>query len=173
MHQMRRIYLIGFMGSGKSTTGKKLASSLSWSFFDLDKRIEELAGMKIPEIFSEKGESFFRTIESETLRDLASETNAVISTGGGTPCFDNNMNFMLGSGLTVYLRLTTGQLKNRLANSSKARPLISNIGKDELEDYIHKKLNEREKWYTKAAITVDGYETDIPALHSLVKKWVQ
>jgi shikimate kinase len=173
MYPLSKIYIIGFMGSGKSTTGKKLASRLSWSFIDLDKRIEETAGIKIPEIFSEKGESFFRTIESETLRNLVSETNAVISTGGGTPCFDNNMDFMLGSGLTVYLRLTAAQLKNRLVNSSKARPLISNIGKDELEDYIHKKLNEREKWYTKAAITVDGYETDIPALYSQVKKWIQ
>jgi len=173
MYRLSKIYIIGFMGSGKSTTGKKLASCLSWSFIDLDKKIEETAGMKIPEIFSEKGESFFRTIESETLRDLVSESNTVISTGGGTPCFDNNMDFMLESGLTVYLRLAAGQLKNRLVNSSKARPLISNIGKDELEDYIHKKLNEREKWYTKAAITVDGYETDIPALYSLVKKWIQ
>jgi shikimate kinase len=161
------------MGSGKSTTGKKLAYRLSWSFIDLDKRIEEVAGMKIPEIFSEKGEAYFRTVESETLRDLTSETNAVISTGGGTPCFDGNMDFMLGSGLTVYLRLTAGQLKTRLIKSSKARPLITNIGKDELEDYIQKKLNEREKWYKKAAITVDGYETDIPALHSMVKKWIQ
>jgi shikimate kinase len=83
------------------------------------------------------------------------------------------MDFMLGSGLTVYLRLTAGQLKTRLIKSSKARPLITNIGKDELEDYIQKKLNEREKWYKKAAITVDGYETDIPALHSMVKKWIQ
>ena len=173
MYQHSKIFLIGFMGSGKSTTGKKLASRLNWSFIDLDKKIELVAGMKITEIFSEKGESYFRTIESETLRGLSQESNAVISTGGGTPCFNDNMDFMLGSGLTVYLRLTTGQLKERLVASSKARPLIADIGKDELEDYIHKKLNEREMWYTKAKITVDGYETDIPALYSLVKKWIQ
>lgn len=173
MYEHSKIFLIGFMGSGKSTTGKKLASMLNWSFIDLDRRIEEVAGIKIPEIFSEKGESFFRSIESQTLRNLASEMQTVISTGGGTPCFDDNMDFMLGTGLTVYLRATPEHLKDRLVKSSKARPLIDNIGKDELEDYIHKKLNEREKWYTKAEITVDGNETDIPVLYSLVKKWIR
>jgi shikimate kinase len=173
MYRKCKIFLIGFMGSGKSTTGKKLASMLDWSFFDLDREIEEAAGMKIPEIFSAKGESYFRTIESESLRNLSSVGQAVISTGGGTPCFDGNMEFMLKTGLTVYLRLTPRQLKNRLAGSSKARPLIENIERDKLEDYITKKLNEREMWYAKAVITVDGYETDIPTLHTLVKKWIR
>ncbi|MDP4222181.1 MAG: shikimate kinase [Bacteroidota bacterium] len=172
MNRRTKIFLIGFMGSGKSTTGRKLASCLSWSFIDLDKRIEEKAGMKIPDIFSERGESWFRGIESEALRNVNSETKTVISTGGGTPCFGNNMEFMLENGLTIYLRLTPEQLEKRLGGSSTIRPLLTDVNRDDLGKYIQNKLGERERWYQRADITVDGYETDIPGLCSLVRKWI-
>jgi shikimate kinase len=136
------------MGSGKSTTGKKLASHLNWSFIDLDEKIEQSTGMEIRDIFSEKGEAFFRKIESDTLKGMASESNAVISTGGGTPCFGDNMDFMLRTGLTVYLRMTPARLKSRLAGTSERRPLLKDIGKNGLQEYITAKLAEREKWYS-------------------------
>ncbi|NMC36872.1 MAG: shikimate kinase [Bacteroidales bacterium] len=171
MHPGRKIFLIGFMGSGKSTTGRKLAACLGWSFVDLDERIEERAGMKIPEIFSEKGETWFRKLESSVIRDLEHITDLVVSTGGGAPCHDDNMDFMLGSGLTVYLKLTPEQLKSRLQNSKTERPLLKKINEDDLADFITRKLMEREKWYSRAAITIDGFETDISSLISLVRQW--
>jgi shikimate kinase len=173
MHQATKIFLIGFMGSGKSTTGKKLASHLNWSFIDLDEKIEIMTGMKIKNIFSEKGETFFRKVESETLHGIVSETNTVISTGGGTPCFGDNMDFMISNGLTIYLTMTPARLQSRLADSSDHRPLLKDIGKEELKEYIARKLSEREKWYSRAEIIVDGFNTDFSVLYSLVKKFIK
>jgi shikimate kinase len=173
MHKATKIFLIGFMGSGKSTTGRKLASHLNWSFIDLDEKIEQKTGMEIRDIFNEKGEAFFRSIESETLKGMESERNAVISTGGGTPCFGDNMDFMLRTGITVYLRMTPARLKSRLAGTSENRPLLKNINKTELLEYITAKLAEREKWYSRAEIIVDGFKTDFSALYSLVKKLIK
>ena len=111
MPKSRVVYIIGFMGCGKSTAGKKLASVLNWSFIDLDRKIEAHAGMTIPEIFSKHGESFFREVESEVLRSFQTLSEVVISTGGGTPCHGDNMDFMTETGLTLYLKMTPGQLK--------------------------------------------------------------
>jgi shikimate kinase len=163
------IYIIGFMGSGKTTTGRKLASCLGWSFIDLDKKIEEFTGESIPEIFSRHGEIYFRDIESKVLRSLQFYSNIVISTGGGTPCHDDNMDHMLESGLTVYLKLTPGQLENRLSNSSTERPLIKGLDKEKLKEFIEEKLAFREKWYNRARIIIEGINPDISLLHSLVK----
>jgi shikimate kinase len=173
MHKANKIFLLGFMGSGKSTTGKKLASHLKWTFIDLDEKIENITGMKIRDIFSEKGEAFFRRTESEALQGMASESNVVISTGGGTPCFGDNMDFMLRTGLTVYLRMTPARLKSRLADSSDHRPLLTDIGKEDLEEYIAGKLSEREKWYSRAEIIIDGFNTDFSVLYSSVKKLIK
>jgi shikimate kinase len=159
------------MGSGKSTTGKKLASRLNWSFLDLDEKIEKLTGMTIPDIFSMKGESYFRKVESEALHGAASESNEVISTGGGTPCFYDNMNFMLSHGLTIYLKLTPAQLESRLSNSTYERTLLNDLNKKELQEFIIRKLAEREEWYNRAEIIVDGFDTDISGLYSLIKNW--
>ena len=115
MVKSQKIYIIGFMGSGKSTAGKKLASLMGWTFVDLDKKIEEFAGKSIPEIFAQDGETSFREIEAKILRSLNSLKNTVISTGGGTPCYSDNMEYMLDTGLTLYLKLTPGQLKSRLS----------------------------------------------------------
>jgi shikimate kinase len=173
MQKASKIFLIGFMGSGKSTTGKKLASHLKWSFIDLDEQIENLACMKISDIFSQKGESYFRQIESEALRKTVSESKTVISTGGGTACYGDNMEFMLANGLTVYLKMTPDRLKTRLSESSGERPLLKNIDKKKLSDFIAQKLTEREKWYSRSEIKIDGFNTDISDLYSLIKNWIQ
>jgi len=169
MLNIHRVYIIGFMGSGKSTAGKKLASLLGWSFIDLDKRIEKQAGKTIPEIFSQQGEDYFRNVEAEVLKNLISQTNTVISTGGGTPCHGDNMDYMLETGLTLYLKLTPGQLKSRLSESTGKRPLIKDLDEDSLLGFIEEKLTLREKWYNRAEITVEGINLDIRLLHSLVK----
>ena len=163
------IYIIGFMGSGKSTAGRKLASLLGWSFIDLDKRIEEHTSKTIPEIFSQKGEDYFRSIEAQLLRDLMSCTNTVISTGGGTPCHGDNMDFMNEHGLTVYLKLTPAELNSRLSQSNGERPLIKDLEKGNLLSFIEEKLSIREKWYKRADITLGGIDLDIKMLLSLVK----
>ena len=172
MQQTSKIFIIGFMGSGKSTRGRHLASSLGWAFIDLDKKIEAMAGMTIPDIFSKKGETYFRRIESEALASTVSESKTVISTGGGTPCFGDNMDFMLANGLTVYLRVTPAMLLTRLAKSPEKRPLLKDFNKTEMSDYITVKLAEREKWYCRADITVDSIITDDSEFYSLIKSCI-
>ena len=163
------IYIIGFMGSGKSTAGKKLASLLGWAFIDLDNNIEEFAGKTIPEIFSQNGEEYFREIEALLLRKIESHTDTIISTGGGTPCHSGNMDFMLSTGLTIYLKLTPGQLKSRLLKSKGERPLIKDLEPHNLQAFIEQKLADREEWYEKSDITIEGIDIDVNLLLSLVR----
>lgn len=165
----RKVYIIGFMGSGKTTAGKKLAAVLGWPFFDLDKKIEEKAGKSIPDIFSQDGENYFRVIESEALKTIEYETDVVLSTGGGTPCFSDNMDFMLKTGLTVYLKLEPLQLLSRLYGSKGERPLIKNLKREELLVFIEEKLHFREPFYNRAEITIEAIDADIKSLSSIVK----
>lgn len=168
MAKKRLIYFIGFMGSGKSTAGKKLAASLGWKFIDLDRKIEETEGKTIPEIFSLHGEEYFRQVEAGVLKSLGSLTETVVSTGGGAPCHGDNMEFMKKTGLTVYLKLTPDQLTTRLLESSAERPLIKNIPDEKLKEFIEKKLSIREKWYKMAAIIIEGTNLDINLLRTLI-----
>ena len=163
------IYIIGFMGSGKTTAGKKLASLLGWSFIDLDNKVEEHTGKTIPEIFLQNGEAFFRTTETGLLKELRSHTNSVISTGGGTPCYSDNMDHMLKTGLTLYLKMTPDQLKSRLSESKGERPLLKDLDQERLQSFIEEKLADREKWYSQSEITVEGINLDINKLRLLVK----
>lgn len=165
----RIIYIVGFMGSGKSTMGRRLASLMGWQFLDLDDRIEEITGKTIARIFSEDGEEEFRKTESETLKSLANVTNTIISTGGGTPCHSGNMDHMLETGITVYLKMTPGQLASRLGGSSGERPLLKNIPDEELLSFIGKKLSDREQWYSRARIIVDGLNPDPGLLASMIE----
>lgn len=168
-----KLYLIGFMGSGKTTTGMRLARHLNWSFFDIDKEIERKAEMKISDIFRLKGESVFRKLEAETLSETKSLTKAIISTGGGTPCFEGNMEFMTCNGLTVYLKASPVQLMKRLENSKGERPLLNEIPKDQLQNYITAKLSEREIWYSKAEIVIDSNNTTFQQLCTMVKSLIR
>jgi shikimate kinase len=169
MTDRKLIYIIGFMGSGKSTAGRKLASILGWSFIDLDKKLEEFTGNTIPELFSVYGEEHFRKVESEVLKSVGNQLNTVISAGGGTPCHSDNMDYMIETGLTIYLKLTPVQLKGRLNGSKEKRPLIMNLDNGSLLGFIEEKLSVRKKWYERAEIIVDGINLDISMLKSIVK----
>jgi shikimate kinase len=166
---VKRVYLIGFMGSGKSTAGKKLAGKLGWDFIDLDAEIEKNEGRPVRRIFSEKGEDYFRELESKTLRNLQTLKDSVISSGGGTPCFLNNLEFMKQTGKVVYLKMKPSQLKKRLEQGIEERPLLKEKSGDELVKYITKILAEREKFYLDADLIVDGMSLDI---NDLCKKLI-
>jgi shikimate kinase len=169
MHGKNLVYIIGFMGSGKSTAGKRLATTLGWSFIDLDRKIEEVASKTIPEIFSQEGEDRFRSLETEVLRSLKSQVRTIVSTGGGTPCHGDNMEFMLKTGVTVYLKMSTSQLVSRLLGSTGDRPILKNVPDNKLYDFIDEKLTVREKFYNKANIVVEGINLDINNLQSIIK----
>jgi shikimate kinase len=170
--QKDKLYLIGFMGCGKTTAGKKLAAVLDWDFIDLDKVIEQKAGLTIAEIFFVHGEEYFRKLESETLKELGNESGSVISTGGGAPCFGDNMDFMINTGLTVYLKLSPSQLKSRLVDSKTERPLIKTIDKENLLGFISDKLAQREQFYGRADLTIDCFDLDVQNLFNTVKPFI-
>lgn len=163
------VYLIGFMGSGKSTVGKKLSKRLGFIFKDLDKAIEQTEGRSVSKIFSEEGEAYFRNIESEVLRESSKNSGIVISCGGGTPCFNENMEYMNKTGQTVYLEMTAAALMSRLRNSRIKRPLIAGLDDRELDQFIKKNLGEREKWYRESKYITDGLNPDIIQLSSLLQ----
>lgn len=150
-----RIYLIGYMASGKSTVGRELAKMLRCSFVDLDEFIEDQFGKTIADIFAEHGEDFFRHCESEALRDVALlHDSCVIATGGGASCYYGNIDFMNADGTTVYLRLEVATLVSRLIND-KTRPLVRDKSPYDLNNYILSALNLRRKFYEKAQIVLD------------------
>lgn len=157
------------MGSGKSTVGRKLANRLKMNFIDLDARIESVEDRSIADIFSVDGEDYFRKIESEVLRSDISSTGTIISCGGGTPCFHDNMEYMNNTGLTVYLTMDAAALVSRLKGSKKKRPLIAQLDDNELSEYVSRTLEAREKWYNKARFKVSGLSPDIIQLSSLLQ----
>ncbi len=150
------IFLVGYMGSGKSSFGKKLALKLHLQFLDLDSYIEEQSQTSITEIFDKKGEAHFRSLEHEAIKKLTEENNLIIATGGGTPCFYANMDLMNKYGITVYLQGTVELLVSRLAKSKKERPLLKNKTEEELKNFIAKSLLDREIFYAKSKYIMDA-----------------
>jgi shikimate kinase len=157
-----RIFLIGFMGSGKTHWAKQLASQMKIPFFDLDSVIEEKEGKTIAQLFAAHGEEAFRIKEKETLEQLIDEyPSMVLSTGGGTPCFFNNIERMKKYGVVVWLNTHVEILLSRLMKEKETRPLIKNLADDDMRAYIVRKLNERRMYYEQADITIDN-ENSIP-----------
>ncbi|MCX7991299.1 MAG: shikimate kinase [Proteobacteria bacterium] len=156
---MEKIYLTGFMGSGKTSTGKVLSKNLDYDFLDMDEILENREGISIKDIFAKNGEEYFRIKERELLLELSQRDKTVISTGGGVPCFFDNMDIMKKTGFVVYLRLTGKELLNRLKifDEKDKRPVI--IGKDETK--ILSLLNEREKFYLQAHFIIDCDQKEI------------
>lgn len=160
LHHMK-IFLIGYMGSGKTTLGKILAEKLELPFVDLDHEIERAMGKNIPAIFDEEGEESFRKSEKEMLgRIIAQNENFVMATGGGTPCYFKNMELMKKSGTTIYLQVSLKELVKRNYNARELRPLLRGMNELELQSFIHDHLRDRISFYKKANITIKEGEID-------------
>ncbi|KMQ71824.1 shikimate kinase [Chryseobacterium koreense] len=150
------ISLIGYMGSGKSHISKLLSQEMDLKLIDLDKEISLQYKMPVSEIFEKKGELFFRRAEREKLEEiLAKEKNCVLSVGGGTPAYYNNMEIINQNTESVFLRTSVGTLANRLARQKSRRPIIAKINDDDLPEFIAKHLFERNHFYSRAKFTVD------------------
>lgn len=168
-----RIFLVGFMGSGKTTLGKQLARKLGYRFIDQDDYIEETSGFTIAEYFAKHGEQAFRKYEHEALKNLLELDNVVISTGGGAPCFFNNIDIMNENGLAIYLRMKPEVLKSRLKHAQAERPLIKGKTEEELLEFIKSKLTEREPFYLKAKHVIESMDLKSEDLHQLVSYYME
>ncbi len=160
-----KIVLIGYMGSGKSSVGEKLAAVLGFPFKDLDSVIEKQEGCNITEIFSKKGEIYFRKIENAVLKKTLSKTgNLVLATGGGTPCYADSMSFMAEQEnvVTVYLKTPLDVLSKRLFHEKSKRPLVAHLkSEEELNDFIRKHLFERAFYYNQANVIIENGSENI------------
>lgn len=150
-----KIYLIGFMGSGKSHWGRKLSASMNIPFFDLDDVIVLREGQPISEIFAEKGEEYFRLLEKDTLVNLTENHESfVLSSGGGTPCFFGNIDYMKENGKVIWLNTATHVLIERLLKEKQHRPLLKDIPDEDMKSFIIKKLHDRKMYYEQAHLSL-------------------
>jgi Shikimate kinase len=147
---MRNIFLIGYMGCGKTTIGRLLADDLGMQFVDLDTFIETRFHKTIDALFQEHGEDRFRTIEMNALKEIAQFENIIVSTGGGAPCFFNNLEMMKENGTVVYLKASVDELLKRLWVGKYKRPLLKEKNKEEMSEYITTTLEKRESFYSQA-----------------------
>ncbi len=167
-----KLILLGYMGSGKSAVGKKLAETLQFDFLDLDSEIEKAEDNSISEIFETRGEIYFRKREAEILNRITSEEKSlVLATGGGTPCYGNTMENLLAKNnlITIYLNVPLDVLTERLSKEAKQRPLIAHLEKKEdLNDFIRKHLFERAYFYNRAELTIDAEDKSVEQLVRMI-----
>ena len=152
LQSMGSIFLIGYMGSGKTSVGKRLARKLGLQFIDMDCFIENRYRKTVSQLFAEKGEDEFREIERNVLTEISGFENVVVATGGGLPCFYDNMDRMNASGLTVYLKVSEKELAERLNANKRNRPLIKDKNKEEIQRFIAETLARREFFYNQASV---------------------
>jgi shikimate kinase len=164
-----KIYLVGYMGSGKSTVGKQLAEMLGIKHIDLDWFFEETYKISVHHFFGKYDENAFRQIENQLLKKTSTLDNSVISTGGGTPCFHGNMDIINQNGISVYIRMHPDSLFKRLKNSKRNRPRISHLSDEGLMQRINDDLKVREKFYQMAQLEVMGEDIDVNKLAEDIK----
>ena len=164
-----KVYLIGFMGSGKSHWGRKLSASLNIPFFDLDDVIVMREGKPITEIFANQGEEYFRLLEKDTLINLTESHDAfVISSGGGTPCFFGNIDYMKEHGKVIWLNTSTQVLIDRLLKEKKHRPLLMDIPDEDMKSFIIKKLHDRKMYYEQAHLSLHEEELSLEQIKEAI-----
>lgn len=165
-----RIYIIGYMYSGKSTIGKKLARALGFDFVDTDDLFEAKYHLSIPVFFEKYGEKLFREFEKEILLSTHNLQNTVISTGGGTPCFGENMAFIKKSGISVCLEPDIDTIMSRLHFSKKERPILSKMPKEELQSFILNQIETRNIFYKQADIIVPAKDVNVEKLRVKIEE---
>lgn len=166
--QEKRVFMVGYMGVGKSTSGARLAKLMGLPFFDTDAVLREQHGGSITQLFEEHGEPAFRIMEREVLHTLVRDhQQALISTGGGTPCHGDNMDFMRAQGTVIYLQMPAHELVRRLEGRADQRPLIAGVSAEALPAFVTRHLAERESVYSQAHITVDARHFDLDRMKSV------
>lgn len=164
-----RVFLIGFMFSGKSTVGKKLASIMNYQFIDTDRYFEEKYKISILDFFEKFGEEMFRKFEHDILKELVVKDNVIISTGGGLPCYNNNIDLINDEGISIYLEMPFKAIINRQKNSKQKRPLLQNKTQEEIEEYLKALLTQREPIYKKSKITIDAKNVNFSDLKEVIE----
>lgn len=168
-----KLVLLGYMGCGKSTIGKELARLMRLRFMDLDDYIEEKEQLTIKSIFEAKGEIYFRKIEAFYLKELVNDTLFdIISVGGGTPCFGENMEVINSNSVSIYLRANIPTLYSRLKDEQEKRPLIKTIGLEKLKEFIGKHLFERGFFYNRAEKTIAVDDKPIDEIVSEINEYL-
>jgi shikimate kinase len=165
-----KVFLIGFMGSGKTHWGRIWAAKSGMTFFDLDARIEKAFKMEILDIFEKKGEEKFRELERYHLRKFEHEKNFLLACGGGTPCFSDNIEWMKTQGIVFYLKAKAQLILEQVMNETEQRPLLRKINPSELLFFIQKKLREREPYYSKADFTLNVEDLNEDSLSMILQR---
>jgi shikimate kinase len=166
---MARVFLIGFMGSGKTFLSKRLAQAMNFNLIDLDKYIEEKYFSTVPQLFEKYGEAGFRERERVALAEVSQIENVIVATGGGAPCFFDNMQRMNNAGLTLYIKVPETVIVDRLIHSKHKRPLVDGKSKQELEEFVSAKIVEREEFYLQAKAIINPIEQSIDEIVSLIE----
>lgn len=170
---MSPVFLIGYMGSGKTTLGRGVEARAHKTFIDLDEFIEEQTDMPIKEIFARQGEEGFRIIERDYLRKLALREDILIACGGGTPCFFDNIDIMNRQGVTVWLDASVDKLHRRLSEAKSLRPLIAGLDDDQLRAFITESLDSRRPYYSQAKYRFDADNLDtVEELKSSIDRFI-
>lgn len=168
IHLPLKIFLIGFMGSGKSHWGRIWADKLKLKFFDLDTRIEKAFRMKITDIFEKKGENKFRELERYHLRKFENKKNFLLACGGGTPCFSDNLEWMKSQGKVFYLKADPEAILDKVIRETEQRPVLKKIDSTELLHFIQKKLIEREPYYSGADLVLNVKDLNEDSLSAIL-----
>ena len=167
---MDRIYIVGYMGAGKTTAARHLASHLGWEVVDTDALFEEKFKISVCDFFNKYDEPLYRKLESEVLKSTESLENVVISTGGGTACYFDNMEWMNQHGLTVFLRISQKAVVDRLLHAKRKRPLAEGKSEAELTEFVQRHYTSRLPYYEQAQITVKAEDLDLEGLVRLIEK---
>jgi len=166
-------FFIGFMGCGKSAIGKQLAHKLNYKFIDLDELIILKTNSSIPDFFDKYGEEEFRKKEYDLLRKIDFSDALIVSTGGGTPCYKDNMEYIRNIGTTIYLKLETNLLCKRLINSHTIRPMVNGKSENELKIWVENLLNKRKVFYEKSHIVIDARNISTSLLLKVLSPYIQ
>ena len=169
MMNVNRIYLVGYMGAGKTTTARRLANRLGWEVADTDDLFEEKYKISVCDFFHKYDEPLYRKIESEVLKETESLENVVISTGGGTACYFDNMEWMNQKGLTVFLHISEKAVVDRLIHAKRKRPLSIGKSEEELTEFGAQHYTSRLPFYEQAKITVKSEDLELDNLLEMIK----